>query len=146
MPLLLGAGSLPFIIKDIGGAEIESWFPVAYSLTLASASPFSGYLQDVFGRRNICLVGGSILCAGIIVTATAHTIGQAIAGQGVSGLGAAIGELTALAGTAELVPVRKRGIYLGLVTGCVLPFTPYPIYTTLLGTHATWRWGFWIPL
>jgi MFS family permease len=146
LPLLLGSGSLPFIIKDLGGANIDSWVPVAYSLTLASVSPFSGYLQDVFGRRNICLVGGMILCVGIIVTATAHTIGQAIAGQGVSGLGAAIGELTALAGTSELVPVKRRGFYLGAVTGCVLPFSPYAIYTTLLGTHSTWRWCFWIPL
>ncbi|EXJ71987.1 uncharacterized protein A1O5_04490 [Cladophialophora psammophila CBS 110553] len=146
LPLLLGAGSLPFIIKDIGGSTVDSWFPVAYSLTLASVSPFSGYLQDVFGRRNISLVGGCTLCVGIIVVATSHTMAQAIVGMALSGLGAAIGELTALAGTSELVPVKKRGLYLGAVTGCVLPFSPYAIYTTLLGTHSTWRWGFWIPL
>ncbi|OAL24346.1 hypothetical protein AYO22_05722 [Fonsecaea multimorphosa] len=142
----LYVGSLPYIVKDIGGSTIDSWFPVAYSLAMASVSPFSGYLQDVFGRRNIALVGGSILCVGIIVVATSHTMGQAIVGMALSGLGAAIGELTALAGTSELVPVKRRGLYLGAVTGCVLPFSPYAIYTTLLGTHSTWRWGFWIPL
>jgi hypothetical protein len=71
---------------------------------------------------------------------------QAIVGMTISGVGAAIGELTALAGTSEIVPVRKRGWYLGLVTGCVLPFSPYAIYTTLLGIHSTWRWGIWIAL
>ena len=41
-----------------------------------------------------------------------------------SGLGAGLNELIALAGTAELVPVRKRGTYVGLVVFTILPFCP----------------------
>lgn len=103
-------------------------------------------MQDVFGRRYISLTGAVGLIVGLILLGTAHTIGQAIVGMAMCGVGAAVGELTALAGTSELVPVKKRGWYLGLVTGCVLPFSPYPIYTTELGTHSTWRWGIWIAL
>jgi MFS family permease len=103
-------------------------------------------MQDVFGRRYIALTGAASLCVGLIQIGTAHTMSQAIVGMTISGVGAAIGELTALAGTSELVPVRRRGWYLGLVTGCVLPFSPYAIYTTELGTHSTWRWGIWIAL
>ena len=72
--------------------------PISYSLVLAAVAPFCGYLQDLFGRRNITLGGGTALCVGIIIVATAHTPGQAIAGMSISGGGAAIGELTALAG------------------------------------------------
>lgn len=140
------AGSLSFIVKDVGGATITSWLPTSYALALASLAPFSGYLQDVFGRRYIAMSGAATLCVGLILIGTAHTIGQAIAGMAISGVGAAIGELTALAGTSELVPVKKRGFYLGLVTGCVLPFSPYAIYTTELGIHSTWRWGVWMAL
>jgi MFS family permease len=140
------AGSLSFIVKSVGGDSISSWLPTSYALAFASLAPFSGYMQDVFGRRYIALTGAASLCVGLIQIGTAHTMSQAIVGMTISGVGAAIGELTALAGTSELVPVRRRGWYLGLVTGCVLPFSPYAIYTTELGTHSTWRWGIWIAL
>jgi hypothetical protein len=61
---------------------------------------------------------------GIIVMATAHHFRQGIVGVCLSGAGAAIGELTTLAGTSELVPVDQRGTYLAAVTAAVLPFTP----------------------
>jgi MFS family permease len=90
--------TLSFIAGDIGGAVVEAWMPISYSLVLAAVAPFCGYLQDLFGRRNITLAGGAVLCAGIIIVATAHSVGQAIAGMAIAGGGAAIGELTALAG------------------------------------------------
>jgi MFS family permease len=42
--------------------------------------------------------------------------------------------------------VKARGYYLALVTGFVLPFTPYLLYAQLLSTYHTWRWGIWICL
>jgi hypothetical protein len=54
--------------------------------------------------------------------------------------------LTRGTSTSELVPVKKRGIYLALVTLFVLPFTPYLLYAQLLSTYHTWRWGLWICL
>jgi MFS family permease len=98
LPLFFVGGSLAFIAKDIGGSIIEAWMPISYSLALAAVAPFCGYLQDLFGRRNITLAGGIVLCVGIIVVATAHSIGAAITGMCIAGAGAAIGELTALAG------------------------------------------------
>jgi MFS family permease len=98
LPLFFVGGSLAFIAREIGGATIEAWMPIAYSLSLAAIAPFCGYLQDLFGRRNITLAGGVVLCVGIIVVATARSIGAAVSGMAVAGAGAAIGELTALAG------------------------------------------------
>ncbi|OQU96911.1 hypothetical protein CLAIMM_02926 [Cladophialophora immunda] len=146
LPLYFVSASLSFIVEQVGGADIDSWLPQSYALAFASLAPFSGYLQDVFGRRYISLTGGVVLCIGLILIGTTRTMAQGIVGCTISGVGAAIGELTALAGTSELVPVRKRGWYLGLVTGCILPFSPYAIYTTELGMHSTWRWGIWIAL
>jgi MFS family permease len=146
LPLLFGAGSVSFMVEDLGGNTISTWIPVGYSLAFASINPFGGYLQDVFGRRNISITGGALLCVGLSIVASSHGIAQAIAGMAICGCGAGIGELTALAGTSEIVPVKQRGLYLGCVTASILPFAPYPIYTTELGTHATWRWCFGIPL
>ncbi|KAK1043777.1 hypothetical protein LTR74_018395 [Friedmanniomyces endolithicus] len=146
LPLFFVGGTLSFIAAEIGGTIIEAWLPISYSLVLAAVAPFCGYLQDLFGRRLITLTGGIVLCVGIVIVGTARSPGAAIAGMAIAGGGAAIGELTALAGTAELVPVNKRGIYLALVTFFVLPFCPWPLYTQLLANYSTWRWGLWITL
>ncbi|KAH0845698.1 hypothetical protein AYO21_05907 [Fonsecaea monophora] len=144
IPLYFVGGSLTFIAADIGGAEASAWLTVAYALTLSAVAPFCGYLQDLLGRRLITLVGGVSLMMGCVIIGTAHKFGQGVVGMAFAGGGAAIGELTALAGTSELVPVNKRGIYLALVTAFVLPFTPYLLFAQLLSTYHTWRWGMWI--
>lgn len=71
---------------------------MANTLAIASVAPFCGYLQDLFGRRYITLAGGVTILVGIILVGTAHSFGQAVTGMGFAGAGAAIGELTALAG------------------------------------------------
>lgn len=64
----------------------------------------------------------------------------------ISGTGAAVCELTALAGISDIVPINRRGIALALMVGCIIPFTPYVMYAQLLSTKASWRWGMWISL
>ena len=98
MPLFFIGGSLKFIAADVGGNVTVAWLPISYSLALAAVAPFCGHFQDLFGRRNITLAGGVALVIGIIIVATAHSMGQAIGGMTIAGTGAAIGELTALAG------------------------------------------------
>lgn len=59
----------------------------------------------------------------------------------VSGLGAGLNELIALAGTSELVPVRKRALYVGGVVFTILPFCPSPLYAQLIAKEANWRYN-----
>jgi MFS family permease len=86
------------VIADIGGAEQESWLPVANTLAIASTAPFVGYMQDLVGRRYIALLGCILLIVGMVLIGTAHEIGRAIGGMALAGVGAGIEELTALAG------------------------------------------------
>lgn len=124
-----------------------SWLPVCNTLAIAAICPFVGYISDLFGRRNITIAGCFSIIVGIILVATAHSFAPAVVGMTLAGVGAGICELTAIAGTSELVPVNKRGLYLAIVTLFVLPFAPYVMYAQLLSTSkATWRWGFWICL
>ena len=83
---------------------------------------------------------------GIILVGTAHSFGQAVTGMSVAGGGAAICELTAISGISEIAPVKKRGLYLALLTAVVVPFCPYVMYAQLYSTYSTWRWGMWISL
>ncbi|KAF2429064.1 putative major facilitator superfamily transporter [Tothia fuscella] len=139
-------GSLSFIVKDIGGTVGTGWLPTANTLAIAAVAPFVGYLQDLFGKRYIALFGAMLLCVGCILLGTAQNFGQGVAGMAISGAGAGIGELTGLAGLAEIVPVKYRGYSLAALTAFVFPFTPYVLYSQLLSTYSTWRWGPWISL
>lgn len=52
----------------------------------------------MFGKRNIAILGSILILVGTIVTATAHSFTQGVVGMTIAGAGAAVGELTALAG------------------------------------------------
>lgn len=91
-------GSIGFIEKDLGIARGSAWLPTANILAIAAACPFAGYLQDLFGKRYIALFGSVCICIGCILVGSGHTFAQLLAGMALSGIGAAIGELTGLAG------------------------------------------------
>lgn len=63
-----------------------------------------------------------------------------IGGMALSGIGAGIGELTALAVTSELAPTRKRGKYVAILVFTILPFTPSVLWGQLIAAHAGWRY------
>jgi hypothetical protein len=58
-----------------------------------------------------------------------------------SGLGAGLNELIALAGTAELVPVKDRGKYVGLVVLTIIPFCPSVLFAQLIAKSSNWRYN-----
>ncbi|KAI1612526.1 putative major facilitator superfamily transporter [Exophiala viscosa] len=139
-------GSLSFMEAELHATAHASWLPVSNTLAITAVAPFTGYLQDLLGRREITLAGSIMIMVGQALVGSAHTFGQAVTGMALGGGGAGICELTALAGISDIVPVRHRGIALGLMTGVIIPFTPYVMYSQLLGTYHTWRWGQWICL
>lgn len=57
----------------------------------------------------------------------------------VSGVGAGINELTALAGTAEIAPTIQRGKYIGFLILTILPFCPAVLWANLIAANAGWR-------
>jgi hypothetical protein len=96
--LYFTGGSLGFIEEDLGLARGSAWLPTANILAIAAACPYAGYLQDLFGKRYIALFGSLCICIGCVLVATGHNFAQVIVGMALSGIGAAIGELTGLAG------------------------------------------------
>lgn len=98
IPLYFTGGSLSYMAPDLGGSGTISWLPVSNTLAIAAVAPFCGYLQDLFGRRNITLAGCMLINVGIIVLATGHSFAAGVSAMSLAGAGAAICELTALAG------------------------------------------------
>ncbi|KAH9859627.1 hypothetical protein IAQ61_011408 [Plenodomus lingam] len=147
--LYFTGGSLAFIAADNNITTGIAWLPTANILAIAAACPYAGYLQDLFGKRYIALFGSFCICVGCALVGSGRSYAQLVAGMAISGIGAAIGELTGLAGLAEVVPVKYRGYSLALVTAFVIPFCPYLIYVEMWSHHDTtvgWRWGPWVSL
>lgn len=105
LTLLLGAqeilyftgGALTYIGFSIN-SSLPNWLLTANTLAVTAICPFVGYLTDLLGRRWICVFGSLMLVVGSIVLAVTHSLGSAVTGEAISGIGAGICELTALAG------------------------------------------------
>lgn len=141
IPLFLFGSVLPSMYQDIGGVDRWVWFVVSYLIPNAALCPFVGALSDIYGRQKVAIVGQMMLIIGPIITSTATSMNIAIAGNVFSGIGAGLNELIALAGTAEVVPVKDRGKYVGLVVLTILPFCPSVLWAQLITRASNWRYN-----
>ncbi|KAL9083062.1 MAG: hypothetical protein Q9159_005991, partial [Coniocarpon cinnabarinum] len=150
IPLYLFGAIPPYnqkVYQDLGGADRWTWFVLGNLLALASICPFVGSLSDLFGRRYVALIGASFLILGMIVASTAHSMNVFIGGMALSGIGAGINELTALAVTSEIAPTRKRGVYNSLMILTIVPFCPSQLWGQLVASRSSWRFiGLWCGL
>ncbi|EAQ89907.1 hypothetical protein CHGG_06526 [Chaetomium globosum CBS 148.51] len=138
--LLATAGAPVYIYRDLGGLNYWVWFITANLLATAAISPFVGALSDLAGRRYVAIIGSAIIILGQIICGTSTNMGMFIAGMALTGIGTGINELTALAGTAELVPLSHRGYYIAGMVLTVLPFLPSAMYAQLIAAYSNWRY------
>jgi Arabinose efflux permease len=77
----------------------------------------------------------------------AKNMASMIGGRAVQGIGGSgIGVLCEMI-TCDLVPLRERGTYLGMVLGMVgLGAALGPLFGGLLVSYSTWRWAFYMGL
>lgn len=142
IPLYLYGSVLPDIYAEIGGADGQYlWMVIGYLIPNSALCPFVGALSDLFGRRWVAAFGQVCLLIGPVVVSTAQSMNVAIGGMVICGLGAGFNELIALAGTSEMVPSAKRGMYVGLVVFTILPFCPSPLWAQLI-TQAAGNWRY----
>lgn len=143
------ATALPTIVADLGNPKHQSWVVTAYLLGATAVTAVVGKLGDLFGRRAVfqhALVTftiGSVLC-GLSETMTVLTISRAVEGAGAGGM-----SVTASALVGEVVPLRYRGSYQGIL-GAMFGFGTVtgPLVGGFLTDHFGWQWVFWsnVPL
>ncbi|MDQ2628420.1 MAG: MFS transporter [Actinomycetota bacterium] len=139
------ATALPTIVSDLGNAGHQSWVVTSYLLTSTFATVLAGKLGDLFGRKLVfqsavvCFVLGSVLCG--LSTSMVMLVG-ARALQGIGGGGVTV---TATALIGEVIPLRDRGRYQGML-GAVFGVTTVigPLLGGYFTDYLTWRWAFWI--
>lgn len=121
----------------------------AYLLGQTAFQPLYGRLSDIVGRKPVllaavgCLLAGGLLCGG------AQSAAWLYASRALSGIGAGgVSTLVAVI-VSDLVSLRDRGKYQGLINVAIGagamagPFVAAALLRRL--PDDGWRWAFWLP-
>jgi MFS family permease len=122
-------------------APIVSGFLLGYIGML----PLIGRIADLRGRLPVLVASLAVFAIGSVVTAAAYDLSSMVVGRFLQGAGGGGLVPATLALVADLWPVQRRGLPLGVV-GAVqeLGSVVGPLFGALVLTVADWRAIFWI--
>lgn len=137
--------ALPTIVGELGGVNHMLWVTTAYILASTIMMPIYGKLGDLIGRKYLFVGALGVFILGSIVCGIESSMGGLIAGRAIQGLGGGGLMILSQAIIADIIPVRERGKYMGLMGGV---FALSMVLGPLLGGWFTegpgWRWVFWL--
>ncbi|RYC65150.1 hypothetical protein CHU98_g1018 [Xylaria longipes] len=139
--------ALPTIVRDFNIGASYVWVANIYFLTTAAVQPFLGQLSDLWGRRWVFIgtVALFVLGSGIIGGASSGTM--IIAGRGVQGLGAGGINMMVELIISDLMPLRERGTYIGLMFAVSSTVSAAgPVISGALTDAGQWRWIWYLNL
>jgi len=144
--LTILTATLPAVTKALGATAVESfWIAASYLLANAVVQPIMAALADIFGRRPSFFTALLLFTVGTIVCCTAKSVGAMLAGRITQGIGGGGILSINLIIFSDLIPLRQRSKYIGLVLMVsALGLNVAPIIGAAL-LNSTWRWLFVSP-
>ncbi|TPX35506.1 hypothetical protein SmJEL517_g02110 [Synchytrium microbalum] len=141
------ATALPIIASQLGDLTQLPWVATSYLLTSTVSLPIFGKLSDVFGRKIILLISIAIFLVGSALCGASQNMIMLIVFRAVQGLGGGGLMSLVMITLSELVSLRERGLYQGLLTGVMaIALLGGPIFGGLFTDKLSWRWAFYINL
>ncbi len=109
--------ALPTIAIDLNADELFVWVANAYVLASTAVQPLFGQAANIFGRRSLTIISVLLFMLGSGLAGGATNIGMLIAARTIQGIGGGgiitLGEII----ICDLLPLRERGQYTGLLAG-----------------------------
>ena len=138
--------ALPTVTRVIGGEKQYVWIANSFVFASTAPQPLFAQISNIFGRRNPMLFAVSLFALGSGIAGGAKNPAMLIAGRTVQGLGT--GGIYVLLDVVccDLVPLRERGKYLGIMLStAAIGTTIGPIIGGALA-QVEWRWIFYLNL
>ena len=139
------AASLTIITKDLGASSESAWISGAYFLTSTSFQLLYGRLSDVWSRKVLLVIGIGIFFLGSLAASLAKSSLQLIIFRAFTGVGGGGLMTVAQLIVSDIVPLRERGKYQGILGSVVaLANGIGPVIGGALASqsHDSWRWIF----
>ncbi|KAK8022487.1 DNA repair protein RAD50 [Apiospora rasikravindrae] len=141
------ATALPTISSDLDVGPDFVWVANVYFLTGAVLQPLFGQLSDLWGRRPIFIAILAVFTLGSGLCGGASSGQMLIAARAVQGIGAGGINMMVDLILCDLVPMRERGKYLGILFGVIGLFSAVgPLIGGALAQSGQWRWAFYLNL
>ena len=139
------ATALPTIVADLGDAGHQSWVVTSYLLASTIVTALVGKLGDVFGRKRVFQAAVVFFVVGSVWCGLAQSMAVLVGSRALQGIGGGGITVTASALIGEVVPLRDRGRYQGIL-GAVFGVTTVigPLLGGYFTDYLTWRWAFWV--
>ncbi len=137
--------AMPKIIRDLHGMEHYAWPFTAYMLFSTSIIPIAGKLADVYGRKNVDLIGMSVFLIASALCGLSGSMTQLIIFRGLQGIGGGTLISNAFIIVGEIFPPRQRGKYIGLVASMFgVASILGPSVGGVITDSLSWRWVFYV--
>jgi MFS family permease len=139
------ATALPTIVADLGDAGHQSWVVTSYLLASTIVTALVGKLGDLYGRKRVFQAAVLFFVAGSVLCGLAQSMAMLVGSRALQGIGGGGITVTASALIGEVVPLRERGRYQGIL-GAVFGVTTVvgPLLGGYFTDYLTWRWAFWV--
>ena len=123
------------------------WVVESYALFLAALLLIGGSLGDIYGRRNVFIIGVATFTAASVWCGLSRNIEQLIVARALQGIGGALLVPGSLALISVNFPEDQRGRAIGTWSGFTsITAAIGPVLGGWFVEHGSWRWVFFINL
>ena len=137
--------ALPTIVGDLGEPGHQAWVVTSYLLAETVMTAVAGKLGDLFGRKIVFQLAVLVFVVGSALSGAAQSMEWLIGARAIQGLGAGALTVTATALIGDVIPLRERGRYQGMLGGVFgLTTVLGPLIGGLFTDDLSWRWAFYV--
>ena len=137
--------ALPTIVGDLGQAGHQAWVVTSYLLAQTVMTAVAGKFGDMFGRKIVFQVAVVVFVIGSALSGAAQSMEWLIGARALQGIGGGALTVTATALIGDVIPLRERGRYQGMLGGVFgLTTVLGPLIGGVFTDDLSWRWAFYV--